>query len=341
MAKSTNKTQTHKTQTHKTHNNLNITNNITHTIYKKENVYNIMSMLSKLKTFKMFYKKLNKITIDTINNYKMNDYYYINKYLYNNNSIKDININEDMFNELQANKNINKKSNTNTLFTYNDITISNLPKIIEYYINNKIIKQINILDTIFINNDIPKLTDNDILFRGTKGHTQTTLHSKIGDTLIFKNFMSSSTNISNIVQFTDTNNNNIKVSCCIYILTKLNNIPYLYIPWASNIFKNKFTHQKILMAQHDEFEYVLPRNLKFKITNITKGINTLKNISFINFDKLLNKKHLQSIDNTNISHYINNLYNTIKIYHLEYIEHIPILPIPQYVYDENINIHIE
>ena len=153
--------------------------------------------------------------------------------------------------------------------------------------------------------------------------------------------MSSSTNISNIVQFTDTNNNNIKVSCCIYILTKLNNIPYLYIPWASNIFKNKFTHQKILMAQHDEFEYVLPRNLKFKITNITKGINTLKNISFINFDKLLNKKHLQSIDNTNISQYINNLYNTIKIYHLEYIEHIPILPIPQYVYDENINIHIE
>ena len=144
------------------------------TFRKYNSTKKVLKTYTNIKNFKKFYKNISKIEKDTIIFYKGVGYYHINKYLYNNNKINELNINEwdfsDIVNKLYSN-------NTKPLFNFKNINIKDLPKYIELYVNNTIIKNITILDKLFINKDMTKFTGNEILFRGTRGDSYTTLKS--------------------------------------------------------------------------------------------------------------------------------------------------------------------
>ena len=303
------------------------------TFRKYNSTKKVLKTYTNIKNFKKFYKNISKIEKDTIIFYKGVGYYHINKYLYNNNKINELNINEwdfsDIVNKLYSN-------NTKHLFNFKNINIKDLPKYIELYVNNTIIKNITILDKLFINKDMPKLTGNEILFRGTRGDSYTTLKSKIGDTLIFNSFTSSSTNIDVSKGFMANKINKNKVKCCLYVLNGLKDIPYIYIPWFQ--IQKKQMKAKISTSIFDEFEYLLPRNLKFKIkkieTIVDDTISYLNPTTFETLNKIIKKTKTK---NNNIFKKINN---KIKIYHLDFVEHLPVEPVEPYKYNSSIKLHI-
>ena len=223
---------------------------------KYDSTKKVLKTHSNIIKFTKFYKNISKIEKDTIQIYKLSGYIGINKYLYNNHKLKELSINEWDFNNTIKNLYSN---DTKNLFNYKNINIEKLPEYIELYINNTIIKHITILDKLFINKDIPKLNGKEVLFRGTSGDTYTTSKSKIGDTLIFNSFTSSSTNIDISKNFINHKINKKNVVCCLYVLNGLKDIPYIYIPWS--VHKNQMK-SKISLSIYDEFEYLLPRNLK-------------------------------------------------------------------------------
>jgi hypothetical protein len=304
-----------------------------HVIKPYNNTTKILQTYDNIKKFKTFYKTISKIDKQTIIDYKGTNYISINQYLYNNNKIKELYIEEwpfgntikDMF-----------SNNTKELFDYKNIKIENIPKYVELYVNKYIINKINILDKIFTNKEISKLTGNEILYRGTTGNTNTSIKCKIGDTLIFNAFSSTSTNFGTSRQFIGNlfkNKNKNYVHCCLYILYGLKDVPYIYVPSQDII--NKNIKSKISKSLYDEFEYLLPRNLKFRIKKIDNMIDTQLSYSnplkFENLNKII--KHTKHND---IYKKINS---KIKVYHIEFIEQLPILPLAEYTYDSKINIH--
>ena len=332
------------------------TNSLSRNTIKKSSNYNsnkrrfdkystkkkILKTHSNLKKFNNFYKNISTIEKQTLIGYKNFDYKSINKYLYNHNNIKEFNIDYEDFGE-----NIKKlySNTTKELFNYKNISIDKLPKYIELYVNNIIINKIHILDKLFAHKDIYKLSGDEILYRGTVGHTITNDKNKIGDEVIFNSFTSTTTNKDVTEYFINQNGEQNKPSpkkhksnasiCCLYILHGLKDVPYIFIPWK-NVMKSQMkSHIKISL--HEEFEYLLPRNLKFKIKKIETIIDdTVSSSSAITFEKLDKiMKHTK----------INNLYkkinNKIKVYHLDFIEQLPIVSLEPYKYNSKINLHIE
>ena len=131
------------------------------TFRKYNTTKKVLKTFSNIKNFKKFYKNISKIEKDTIQFYKLNGYIDINKYLYNNNKLNELFINEWKFSNT-----IEKlySNNTKNLFNFKNINFEKLPKYIELYVNDKIIKNINILDKLFINKDIPKLNGKKYYF---------------------------------------------------------------------------------------------------------------------------------------------------------------------------------
>ena len=296
--------------------------------------YKLIKMFTNIKQFNEFYKKLNAEEKDALQNYKQFGYIILNQYLYNE-TIKNL-----KFNDLLFNNSIKKhfSNNTKDLFSFKNIDISNIPKFVEFYVNKNIINKINVIDKIFTKDDISKLNGSEILFRGTRGHTGTTDKSKIGDEVIFKNFLSSSTEKEVSMNFSSYADK--KDICCMYVLSGLKNIPYIYLPWS---IQGKLKKILINNSEYDEFEYLLPRNLKFKITNITKGIkdsnfNSLKKLTFEQLENLLKKKNLDKMNNTDIENIIEKIFNKIKFIHLEYIEQLPIVQVQPYIYSDKLHL---
>jgi len=308
----------------------------------KKKTYKIIKMLSNLKNFKNIYKKFNKEEKDTLVSYKQNGYRALNEYLYNNNTIKTLTFDKYFY---LSNIKSGFSNNTKDLFDYKNIDITNIPKFVEFYVNNIIIKKINIIDSIFTNKDIPKLDGSELLYRGKSRHTGTTDKSKIGDEIVFKNFLSTSTEEENSLNFISSYSKKVnkdkKDICCMYVISGCKNVPYIYLPWSINA---KFEKLLVVESTYDEFEYLLPRNLKFKITNITKGIkdektDSFKKLTFEQLENLIKKKNLNKINNNDIDMIIEKIFNKIKFIHLEYVEQLPTIKIPTYIYDEKLTLH--
>ena len=308
---------------------------------KYDSTKKILKTHSNIIKFLKFYKNISKIDKDTIQIYKLSGYIGINKYLYNNHKLKELSINEWDFNNTIKNLYSN---DTKNLFNFKNINIEKLPEYIELYINNTIIKHITILDKLFINKDIPKLNGKEVLFRGTSGDTYTTSKSKIGDTLIFNSFTSSSTNIDVSKNFINHKINKKNVVCCLYVLNGLKDIPYIYIPWS--VHKNQMK-SKISSSIYDEFEYLLPRNLKFKIkkieTILDDNISYTTQITFAKLNKILKKTKANTKANTKAkansdNNILKKINNKIKIYHLDFVEHLPVEPLEPYKYDPSLPI---
>lgn len=308
---------------------------------KYDSTKKILKTHSNIIKFLKFYKNISKIEKDTIQIYKGFAYIGINKYLYNNYKLKELSINEWDFNNTIKNLYSN---DTKNLFNFKNINIEKLPEYIELYINNTIIKHITILDKLFINKDIPKLNGKEVLFRGRSGDTYTTSKSKIGDTLIFNSFTSSSTNIDVSKNFINHKINKKNVVCCLYVLNGLKDIPYIYIPWS--VHKNQMK-SKISSSIYDEFEYLLPRNLKFKIkkieTILDDNISYTTQITFAKLNKILKKTKANTKANTKAkansdNNILKKINNKIKIYHLDFVEHLPVEPLEPYKYDPSLPI---
>lgn len=319
----------------------------------------IITMLSNLKKFTDFYKKLSADDKKTLQNYKYNDYIEINKYLYNGNKLKDLYI--DQYEFLDKIKSLYSK-NTVQLLNIKSINPGNIKQYVELYVNKNIVEQINAIDKIFSSPNIQKLNGDEILYRGTMGHSITKPTSRIGNELIFKNFISTSTEqtISERFMYQRLNKNKEK-HCCMYIFHNMKDVPFIYLPWQ--IENSQKLHKKyISQAMADEFEFLLPRGLKFKI--IKKELinyktienrfilNQFKKLSFDKLSKLLvnmgvdtnsislSKDHLKTMDDETFKKLYNKMSMKIQAYHLEYIGQEPINPIQPYVYKSDINLHI-
>ena len=133
-------------------------------------------------------------------------------------------------------------------------------------------------------------------------------------------------------------------------MNNLINVPYIYIPWGRIIKRNNIDTSLIIEAYTDENEYLLPRNLKFKITNITNGLptNYMQKKSFKQLSKTMkhiNNTHISAnkldIDDYNLI--IPEIYKDIKVFHLDFVGILPTEPIKPYDYSniDKINILIK
>ena len=300
----------------------------------------ILKTHSNLKKFSNFYKNISSIEKETLIGYKHFDYQSINKYLYNNNDIKEFSIDELDFDVNLKNL---YSSNTKDLFNYKNISIENLPKYIELYVNKFIINKIHILDKLFSHKDIYRLNGDEILYRGTVGHTITNDKNKIGDEVVFNSFTSTTTNkdvteyfINGVYNKSSPKKHKLNsIICCLYILHGLKDVPYIFIPWK-NVMKSQMKSH-IKFSLHEEFEYLLPRNLKFKIKKIETIIDdTISSSSAITFEKLD-----KMMKNTNINNLYKKINNKIKVYHLEFVEQLPLVSLEPYKYSPKIHLHLD
>jgi len=322
----------------------------------REKTKKIITMLSNLKKFTAFYKELKPEERETLQDYKYSGYVKINKYLYSGNKMQDFYI-DDIFLE-DIKKYFSKE--TKDLADIKSINPGNIKKYVELYINNKIVKSINTIDKIFQSPKIQKLQGNEILYRGTIGHSITKKTSRVGNEVVFKNFISTSTEQYISEQFISNRKPKDKI-CCMYILHNMKDVPFIYLPWQIKD-SDKLNKKYISQAFSDEFEFLLPRGLKFKISkkeyidykfsNNWMAFKSMKKLSFEKLTKLLinlgmdldnlslSKTHLSKMDDEDFKKLFDKLGNKILTYHLEYIGQEPIEPIPTYTYNSGINLHI-
>lgn len=307
----------------------------------------ILSILGYLKQFNKFFKSLSFAEKSMLSLYKGFGYYNINKYLFSNNKLNELDVQQSFVLELKE----HFSKNTKDFIDFNSITPNNIKLLVELYVNKNIVESINIIDKIFQNPLIPKLTGKELLYRGTNEHSITTKNSKIGDEVIFKNFISSSTEQSISERFIK---HKTKDSCCMYVLTNLKDIPFIYLPWNIKA-SSKLSTYKITQTFIEEFELLLPRGLKFKITDKKMieyktmdqwdGILHTKKMSFAQLDKIATKMNIDINELSKMSEEeIKNIYEKTSIkmqtYFLTYIGCEENKPIQPYVYDPKINLHI-
>ena len=175
------------------------------------------------------------------------------------------------------------------------------------YIENNYRARINILndlDKIYIKPECPKLSGDEILFRGMNLPASWKKY-KEGDSFTFKNFISTSADRNIAERFSSHDS--------MFILQGMKDIPFLYMPQNKFMDTTPIAYTKEmnkLMPFHDLSEYTLPRHLEFKIDKIEDGFispqqargwsnKSIKNrLNFQKLDKLLSKKGI--IENTNV-----------------------------------------
>lgn len=321
---------------------------------KKEKTRKIISMLSNLKKFTLFYKNLKSDEQEALQNYKYSGYIKINKYLYDGIKINDLYISN--FNFLGEIKKYFSKETVNFI-DIKSINPGNIKPIVELYVNKTIIEQINTIDKIFNSPNIQKLQGNEILYRGTHGHSITTKNSRVGNEVIFKNYISTSLEQSISENFIFQRNYNYKEDkvCCMYIFHNMKDVPFIYLPWQIKN-SDKLIKKTISQTFSDEFEFLLPRGLKFKIIKkelidfkTTWEMNqSVKKISFDKFAKFIagvgisiDKMNLSKMNDEDFRKLYDKISNKILTYHLEYISQEPVELLQPFVYNSKINLHID
>jgi hypothetical protein len=147
----------------------------------------------------------------------------------------------------------------------------------------KRVELLNHLDTVYDRQDCPKLTGEEVLFRGMHGVTDAIKKLKPGNTYLFKNFISTTFDRKIAEQYSRGDR--------IFVLTGLKDIPFVYMPGDKLIGDETYatfltnTHMK-----YDLSELTLPRNLEFEITSIERrniSIDWMSDKEPANIGKLL------------------------------------------------------
>jgi hypothetical protein len=315
----------------------------------KNDTNKVVKMYLNIKKFKHFYKNLTASERKVIHFYKTWGYENMNRFLYSGYKLEKLIFPDHMgFFQEDQKKNIPKYIQKFMNYKTKEFIPKYIPKFITLFMNNEIINRIYEMDKLYKNPNIHKFDGTEILYRGTNGGSLTNDNTKIGDELTFKNYSSVSTNKRLALNFTSLKTSDNNHSCCLFILYNLKDIPYFYLPWPE-VYKHKnIDNNNIKDADDDEFEYVLPRNLKFKIFNITTGLPVNNTKSYANKTfKQINKtmkqipiSHLEknSLSNKDYKMVIPELFKDIKVYHLKFIEQLEIEKFPEYVYNKDIEI---
>lgn len=277
----------------------------------------------------ILFRALNVEEKKILNNYKGNGYTYINSFLRDNYKFTEIDLNT-----LKSIADYNRE-----IPDFYSITIDNIPKYIEYGINN-LIKSIRTIDNIFENKNAPKLNENDILYRGINAEYDVSKF-EIGKELDMESFISCSFNLNIAEAFARSYLKN-EYHCCMFVIKGCKDVPFIYLQWNYANLK-KITDDDFVMSG-DEQEIVLPRGCKFKINDIYKYIPTqkqmFKNLSTDKVIKLLEKKYQTNEINEEIYEKdILKMFSNLIVVELEYVSRNTI-PINDYVYDGSISIKI-
>ena len=154
------------------------------------------------------------------------------------------------------------------------------------------IELLNRLDKIFSRPDCPKMSGQEILFRGMQANT-TIRKLKVGDKYLFENFISTTIDKKIAERFTGAWGGGHR---CVFVLMNMKNIPFIYMPNTklgdTSIKYSTFMKERNLFQ--DLSEYTLPRNLEFTIERIEqKPISAHpnnKNGNFAALEKVLRRK---------------------------------------------------
>jgi len=315
----------------------------------KNDTNKIVKMYLNIQKFKNFYKNLNASERKIIDFYKRWGYQNMNRFLYSGYKLETLFFPDDMgFFQEDQRKYIPKYLQKFMNYKTKKFIPKYIPEFITLFMNNEIINRVYEMDKLYTKPDTPKFEGTEILYRGTNGAIVTDKNTKIGDELIFKNYTSASSNKKVALSFSNLKTSDDNHSCCLFILYNMKNIPYIYLPW-DDVYKHKnINNSDIKYADDDEFEYLLPRNLKFEIINITIGLPVNNTKSYANKKfKEINKtmkqiqmSHLEknSLSNKDYKMVIPELFKDIKVYHLKFIEQLEIEKFPEYVYNKDIEI---
>jgi hypothetical protein len=311
--------------------------NVKHLETKKIDTHNqseIHILNQKIKYVKQSHKLFSSLNAEekkVLNNYKYTAYHYINLFLRNNYKFTSIDLNK-----FKSIVDYNRE-----IPDFYSITTDNISKYIEYGIN-KLIKSIRTMDNIFEKKNTPKLTENDILYRGINAEYDVSKF-QIGKELDMESFLSCSFNVNIAEAFTSAYLKN-ESHCCMFVIKGYKDVPFIYLQWNYVNLKKVSDENFIMPSGGDEHEIVLPRGCKFKITDIHKYIPTkkqmLKNISTGKVIQLLEKKYKTTEINEEIyEKEISKMFSNLIVVELEYVSRTTI-PINDYVYDGSLSIKV-
>jgi hypothetical protein len=208
---------------------------------RKFNLERVGKILNILPKFTKFYSKLSPNELMAVKFYKGSGSYFQSDLLVNysingkGKNIPQIEIKFpfSLFDEESFRKDI-FQNGTELIPFNNSFDIKDLSKYIENSYKARI-TLLNRLDKIYDRKDCPKMTGEEILFRGMNT-TPDTKNLKVGDTYLFKNFISTTIDRSVAEMFSGNQ--------CIFIFINMKDIPFIYMP---NSKQNSDNFSKFMM----------------------------------------------------------------------------------------------
>uniref|UniRef100_A0A6C0HLX9 Uncharacterized protein n=1 Tax=viral metagenome TaxID=1070528 RepID=A0A6C0HLX9_9ZZZZ len=252
---------------------------------RKYQIQRTRKILKIIPLFEKFYKKLSDHEIIALKFYKHIGSRWQTNLLTNTSKQREIQFPFEIYNDMELREDIIGENAAN-LIPVSKTNINDMNTYIKTSLTARI-TLLNRLENIFNRSDCPKLTGNEILFRGISIFPELK-KKKVGDTIKFKNFMSSSI---------DKNVGEGYADNTLLVFLGLKNVPFLYMPNAKMYSEYGYKFATFIVDQSitdDLSEFVLPRNLEFKIDAIDDDYKSYTQYahrtSFKKILKLLTKK---------------------------------------------------
>ena len=214
-----------------------------------------------------FYKKLEPMQIAAVKYYKGAGSFFQSKILadYNTANTKNKTARELLFPfpkgiERLFYRDILGKQKLESIYELDLPSAANFDKYIDQSYGKRV-ELLNHLDTVYDRSDCPKLTGEEILFRGMHNVNPDIKKLKPGDTYLFKNFIYTTIDRQIADRYTGGDT--------MFVLTGLKDIPFVYMP--NDKHRGEDSYHTFMTDQYvygDISEFTLPRNLEFEITNI-------------------------------------------------------------------------
>jgi len=228
---------------------------------RAQDVKRSATILRLVPSFIKFYKKLSPAQITALKFYKGYGSYFQSRLLANydteNGKVREFEIPFSKYEDMEFYKDILGTEKKNAIYSLYLPNTTNFDTYIDESYGKRV-KILNDFDTVYDHKECPKLTGEEILFRGMQ-LVPAVKKLKVGDTYLFKNFISTTFDRKVAERFS--------AGQCIFVLSGLKDIPCVYTPHpkAADDIVKFINNVKIKM---DISELTLPRNLEFEITNI-------------------------------------------------------------------------
>jgi hypothetical protein len=276
-------------------------------IARKNKTQYLAGMKKIIQHYDKVYKSLPRKYINALIFYKGRGSRFINEYLYSGK----INQKYLSLDYLKETKTTFFAATEGKVPGYYKLSADSIVDFVRYNIGKRL-EFINTLDEMFEmakELDIYQLTGKETLFRGVSGIKE--LHSvKKGQTIHFKNFLSTSLNKNTAINYALYNDYST-----VYVFTKCKKVPGLYI--VNNSMKAKQHRIKNILINNDLSELLLPRNLEFKVIDVIDNIPS-------NVDDYFSFREINKISNNQLH---NKLFMKFKLVVCEYSKQLPIEPI--------------